>query len=124
MFLKFKRFLFCHRPNNQPVSDKSDLAEAMHVHSFQSRDIRGDLEGRKLLVMGAHTAEMQQKNYCFRVYLYPPAVFGLYSFSRRGMLSISCPTPENSLVFVPKDQRGKTTTGRQETLHPAWTGHH
>ena len=30
-------------------------------HSFQSRDIRGDLEGRKLLVMAAHTFETQQK---------------------------------------------------------------
>ena len=31
------------------------------IHSFQSRDMLGDLEGRKLLAIAAHTVETQQK---------------------------------------------------------------
>ena len=31
------------------------------IHSFQSRDMFGDLEGRKLLAIAAHTVETQQK---------------------------------------------------------------
>ena len=33
----------------------------MCIHSFQLRDMLGDLEGRKLLAIAAHIVETQQK---------------------------------------------------------------